>query len=175
MSVTQDLRYAIRGLTRNPGFTTIAVLSLALGIGANSAIFSFADAVLLRPLPFEGPDELVQVSETRPPNAGYSRVAFLNFVDWHEQNTTFESMAAVTGSGLTLQAPDGTPEQIPSQSVTVHFFRVLWHCNGSSLVVVHPGRYVKARSSSQLLPVAHDAAQARRRIWSAVQSGQRSP
>jgi predicted permease len=122
--LTQDLRYAFRGLKRSPGFTILAVLTLALGIGANSAIFSFADATLLRPLRFEEAEQLVQVSETRPPNAGRSRVAFSNFVDWREQNNTFESMAAVTGSGLTMQAPDGTPEQVPTQSVTVDFFRV---------------------------------------------------
>lgn len=122
--LVQDLRYAIRGLTKAPGFTAVAVLTLALGIGVNSAIFSFADATLLRPLPFDEPDQLVMVTETRPNQTGRGHVAFLNFVDWRAQSRTFESMAAVTSSGVTVQARDGTPEQIPSQSVTVDFFHV---------------------------------------------------
>jgi putative ABC transport system permease protein len=119
-----DTRYAVRSLRKNQGFTAVAVLTLALGIGANSAIFSFAAAVLLRPLPFDEPDQLVMVSEGRQDRAERGKAAFLNFVDWREQNQTFESIAAVTGSGVTVQASDGTPEQIPSQSVTADFFRV---------------------------------------------------
>lgn len=122
--IGQDLRYALRGLWKNPGFTAVAVLTLALGIGANSAIFSFADATLLRPLPFHEPDQLVWVSEHRADQTERDRVAFLNFVDWREGNQTFESMAAVTAGAPTMLAPDGTPEQLQSQSVTVDFFRV---------------------------------------------------
>ena len=122
--LVQDLRYAVRGLWKSPGFTAVAVLTLALGIGANSAMFSLAYNTLLRPLPFEAADELVTIGETPPKQTGRSRVAFLNFVDWREQSQSFESMAAVTGSAVTIHAPDGTPEQIRSQSVTVDFFRV---------------------------------------------------
>ena len=122
--IGQDLRYALRGLWKNPGFTAVAVLTLALGIGANGALFSFADATLLRPLPFHEPDQLVRVSERRADRTERDRVAFLNFVDWREGNQTFDSMAAVTAGTPTMLAPDGTPEQIQSQSVTVDFFRV---------------------------------------------------
>jgi putative ABC transport system permease protein len=122
--IGQDVRYAVRSLTKAPGFTLVAVLTLALGIGANSAIFSFADATLLRPLPFDEPQELVMVSETRSNQTGRGRVAYLNFADWREQNHTFESMAAVTGAPAPIQAADGTPEQVPAQSVTVDFFHV---------------------------------------------------
>jgi putative ABC transport system permease protein len=120
----RDVRFALRALRKNPGFTLVAVLTLALGVGANSAIFSFAHATLLRPLPFERPDELMVVSEVRPNQTGRGRAAFLNFTDWHEQNQTFQSMAAIAGSGATIQAHDGTPEQVPAQSVTADFFRV---------------------------------------------------
>ena len=122
--IGQDFRYALRGLLKNPGFTAVAVLTLGLGIGANSAIFSFADATLLRPLPFHEPEQLVRISERRADRTARDRVAFLNFVDWHEGNQTFDSMAAVTAGTPTMLAPDGTPEQIQSQSVTVDVFRV---------------------------------------------------
>ncbi len=120
----QDIKYALRGLRKSPGFTFVTVATLALGIGANSAIFSFADATLLRPLPFDEPDQLVRVSERRRDQAERDRVAFLNFVDWDKQNHTFESMAAIAASAVTMSAPDGAPEQIRSQSVTADFFRV---------------------------------------------------
>src|SRR2546426_2787596 len=90
-----DLRYALRMLAKNPGFTTVAVLPLALGIGANTAIFSVVNAVLLRPLPYPESNRLVQVGSTNP----YAKrwvdnwVSYPNFVDWREQNGVFEEMA----------------------------------------------------------------------------------
>jgi hypothetical protein len=122
--IAQDVRFAFRGLRKSPGFTLVAALTLALGIGANSAMFSLAYNTLVTPLPFDDPHELVMVGETPPKQTGRSRVAFLNFVDWRDQSHTFDSMAAVTGSAVTIQTPDGTPEEIRSQSVTVDFFRV---------------------------------------------------
>lgn len=119
----QDLRYALRLLARSPGFTTVAATVLALGIGANSAIFSVVDAALLRPLPFAQPDRLAMLWE-HPPGYAHNRVTPLNFLDWHDQNTAFESMAAVAGGPRTLQTPNGA-EQLPGQAVTVDFFRVL--------------------------------------------------
>src|SRR5690242_16503010 len=123
LQFAQDLRYALRLLGRSPGFTAVAATVLALGIGANSAIFSVVDAALLRPLPFAQPDRLSMLWE-QPPGYAHNRVTPLNFLDWHDQNTAFESMAAVGGGPRTLQTPNGA-EQLPGQTVTVDFFRVL--------------------------------------------------
>jgi hypothetical protein len=96
--LTQDLRYALRAMRKSPGFTLTAVLSLVLGIGANTAIFTVVNAVLLRPLPFPEPDRLVQLWESKP-SKGYFRnvVNPFNFLDWRERTHSFEAMAAVSG------------------------------------------------------------------------------
>ena len=120
---TQDLRFAARLLVHSPGFTAIAVIVLALGIGANSAIFSVVDAALLRPLPFHKPAELAVLWE-RSPGRAHNRVSPLNFQDWHDQNTAFAAMAAVSGGPRTLETPGGA-EEIPGQSVTLEFFKLL--------------------------------------------------
>ncbi len=88
----RDLRYALRQLVRSPGFTAIAVLTLGLGIGANTAIFSVVNAVLLRALPYEDPSSLVQVSETRPDGSS-NAVSYPNFVDWRKDGGAFRSLA----------------------------------------------------------------------------------
>src|ERR1051326_4346941 len=122
----RDLRYAFRVLRHSPGFTLAAVMVLALGIGATSAIFSVVDAAILRPLPFERPDELAVLWE-RPPGADLKRiirVSPLNFADWHDQNRVFASMAAVSGSRRTLTGREGA-ELITGQAVTREFFSVL--------------------------------------------------
>jgi putative ABC transport system permease protein len=124
-----DVTFALRQLKAAPGFTAVAVVTLALGIGANSAMFALADAALLRPLPFRDPDRLVIVDEWGPQQAARSRVELLNFREWARQSRTFESMAAVwipgTGGGPTLTDADGMPEIVPGQSVTAAFFDVL--------------------------------------------------
>src|ERR1700750_2207532 len=104
-TLTQDIRYAIRMLAKNPGFTIIAVLTLALGIGANTAIFSVVNGVLLNPLPFPQPEQLVSLSE-RKPNFVTGSISYPNFRDWQRNNHTFSSMAisrpisfSLTGSG----------------------------------------------------------------------------
>src|SRR4051812_37478766 len=124
MTVWRDLRHAARLLAAAPGFTLLATLVLALGIGATSTIFSLLDAALLRPLPFRDPAHLVMLSEAAPDYA-YNRVAPLNFVDWSEQNRTFSTMAAVSGAFKTLSTRDGIPERIQGQAVTTAFFDVL--------------------------------------------------
>src|SRR3982751_2962437 len=104
----QDLRYGVRMLRNRPGFTLVAVVTLALGIGANTAIFSVVNAVVLRPLPFAGPDRLVMVWETMP---GQDRraVAPGNFMDWQRQAHLFEQLAGYSSTALNLTG-DGEPE-----------------------------------------------------------------
>src|SRR5216683_5914923 len=85
----QDLRYGARALLRTPGFTAVAVIALALGIGANTAIFSTVNAVLLRPLAYKDPDRLFTVM-----HSGASPVAVANYIDWRDQNHSFEAMGA---------------------------------------------------------------------------------
>ena len=119
----QDLRFAARMLARAPGFTAAAAIVLALGIGANSAIFSVVDAALLRPLPFPKPAELAMLWE-RSPSKAHNRVSPLNFQDWHDQNTAFASTAAVWGGSAAMQTPAGA-EHITGQVVTSEFFSLL--------------------------------------------------
>jgi putative ABC transport system permease protein len=103
----QDLRYGLRMLLKNPGFTTVAVLTLALGIGANTAIFSVVNAVLLRPLPYDEPERLVWLWDTQPqlPTAPAS---LPDFLDWKEQNRSFEQLAAFQSGNMFLNTGDGT-------------------------------------------------------------------
>jgi putative ABC transport system permease protein len=121
----QDLRFGLRMLVKSPGFTAVAVLSLALGIGANTAIFSLVNAVLLRPLPFSDPDRLVMVWE----DAGWigfprNTPAVANYVDWKTQNHVFEDMSALSWRSFNLIG-DGDPEKIDAQAVSANFFSLL--------------------------------------------------
>jgi putative ABC transport system permease protein len=124
MSIWRDLRYAARSLRRAPGFTVVAVVVLAIGIGANSAMFSLVDAALVRPLPFAEPDRVVMMWE-RSPRFPHNRVSPLNFLDWSEQQRAFTSVAAIAGGGRTLTGAGGEAERIPGQAVTWQFFDVL--------------------------------------------------
>jgi putative ABC transport system permease protein len=120
-----DVTTAVRQMKGSPGFTVVAALTLALGIGANSAIFALADATFLRPLPFAQPqDRLVMIWE-RYPNGYLSPVTPLDYNDWRDQNHTFDAIAAVSGALFTLSAPDSPPEQVSAQAVTAQFFDVL--------------------------------------------------
>ncbi|HYK20520.1 MAG TPA: hypothetical protein VEV42_07285, partial [Pyrinomonadaceae bacterium] len=107
-TLLQDLNYGLRMLLKHPGVTAIAVLTLALGIGANTAIFSVVHAVLLNPLPYKEPDRLVSLWENVP-NHGRWRVAPANFFDWKKQNTVFQDVVAFGANTLTLTG-DGEPE-----------------------------------------------------------------
>src|ERR1044072_4642373 len=103
----QDLRYGARMLRKQPGFTLVAVLTLSLGIGANTAIFSVVNAVLLRPLPFAEPERLVWLWDTQPqlPTAPAS---LPDFLDWKAQNQSFEHLAAFQGGSAFVDTGDGT-------------------------------------------------------------------
>ncbi|MFQ5695173.1 MAG: ABC transporter permease, partial [Terriglobia bacterium] len=121
----QDLRYGLRTLARNPGFTAVAVLTLALGIGANASIFSVINGVLLRPLPFPDPDRLLIVW-TAVPEKGIERFAVAppDFEDWRAQNTVFEEIAIFQTPFGTLTG-DELPEMVRYSRVTPGFFRVM--------------------------------------------------
>jgi putative ABC transport system permease protein len=121
-----DVKFALRQMKSSPGFTLIAALTLALGIGANSAIFALVDATLLRPLPFPEPERLVMLSE-RSERAPRSRVSPLNLLDWNDRNRTFELMAGfVPGvGGMVMSGAEGIPETVPRQWVTAGIFEVL--------------------------------------------------
>ena len=118
----QDLRYAARMLVKTPGFTIVALVTLALGIGANTAIFSFVDAVLLKPLPYADADRIVRVME-KPPHYERNGISTLNFLDWRNQNTVFEYMAAQSGAEATLTG-SGEPVQLRRNTVSVPYFDI---------------------------------------------------
>ena len=121
----KDIRYGVRSLLKRPGFTAIAVITLALGIGANAAIFSVVDAVLLRALPFPNPDRLVMLWEDAS-FAGFPRntPAPANFADWKTQNHVFEETAAFDERSFNLTG-DGEPEKIEAYGVTANYFPML--------------------------------------------------
>ena len=139
--VLHDVRYAVRLLRKTPGFTAVAVLTLALGIGVNSAIFSVIDGVMLRPLPYADADRLVSLWEARvgrdPADAtssgaivgggadpGRMVVSPANLVDYQTQAKGFTSLAAFAQVSVTLTGA-GTPQQIPGEDVTRNYFDVL--------------------------------------------------
>ncbi len=121
----RDFRHALRMLQRSPGFTAVAVLTLALGIGANTAIFSVVDAILLRPLPYAEPDRLVRIWESSikydsPRNV----VNPFNFLDWRDHSQSFESMAAISGL-MTNLSFQGQPVAVQGMQVSPEFFSIL--------------------------------------------------
>ena len=124
-SLLSDLRYAIRQLSRKPGWTSAAILCLGLGIGANTAIFTVLNAVLLRPLPYAHPESLVGVWESSDfRRSERNSVSPANYLDWQAQNTVFQSMAAVAEDIRSLVGA-GEPEEIPIQLVTASLFPML--------------------------------------------------
>src|SRR5205823_10598005 len=123
--LTQDIRYALRVLAKNPAFTTVAIIALALGISANSAIFSVVNAVLLRPLPFKHPEQLVMVWE----NAGHmgfpkNTPSPANFLDWQKQAQSFTGMAAMVERSFNLTGV-GEPERLDGRRVSANLFDLL--------------------------------------------------
>src|SRR5580658_8118295 len=121
----QDLRYAFRQLRKSPGFTALAVITLALGIGANTAIFSNVNALVLRPFALPDLDRVVAIWETAPQqDASSVKVAPANFRDWTEQSASFEHLAAVHGWNANLTG-DGVAERVEGYRVTADFFSLL--------------------------------------------------
>src|SRR5690349_7751809 len=122
----QDLRYGLRMLVKNPGFTAVAVLTLALGIGANTATFSVVDAVLLKPLPYKRAERLVMVWEQNPERGWFRNiVSAANFLDWRKQNDVFTQMAAVNPQRSFNLTGTGKPEEVWGEQVTANLFALL--------------------------------------------------
>jgi len=124
-SLLQDLRFALRMLRKSPGFTAVAVLTLALGIGANTAIFSVVYSVLLRPLPYPHPDQLVSMFETNP-EKGVKQTgsSYVDFAEWQKQNRTFSFIAAAQRHDLTFTG-NGEPAELDTVVVTSDYFPLL--------------------------------------------------
>src|SRR6476646_8473557 len=121
----QDLHFALRTLRSAPGFAIAAILTLAIGIGANTAIFSAVDGVLLKPLPYSRAEQLVRIYQNdRAKNNPRDAVAPGNFAEWRARAASFSAIAAIEPYGLIYSGPDGD-EQIRNWNVTEDFFRIL--------------------------------------------------
>src|SRR5215471_11411787 len=120
----QDIRYTFRAMRSAPGFAAVAILTLAVGIGANAAIFSFVNGILLNPLPYPTADRIVRVLE-KPPGLPTARngISTLNYLDWEQQNHVFEYMAPQTGGNAVLTG-SGDPVQLRGARVGVHYFDI---------------------------------------------------
>src|SRR5512146_535932 len=127
-TLTQDLRYGVRVLRKSPGFATVAVMVLALGIGANTAIFSVVNAVLLRPLPYPDPSRLMQVWHVPPPKSFPGMTMFAvspaNYLDWERQNHVFQSMAIYGFRSFNITGGD-QPQALQASAVSQDFFTTL--------------------------------------------------
>jgi putative ABC transport system permease protein len=121
-----DLRYALRMLLKNPGFTVVATLALALGIGANTAIFSIVNAVLLRPLPLREPEQLVAIFGAFRGGAQLASVSPADFKDYRDQNQVFEQLAAAQSVSVPVSLTgSGEPERLTGAWVTANYFEAL--------------------------------------------------
>jgi len=123
-TLVQDLKYGARMLVKNPSFTAVAVLTLALGIGANTAIFTVVNGVLLRPLPFRDPSRIVLVIERNAQFPSITSTSYLNYKDWRDQSSSFESLEASLFTYLTLTGR-GDPERLPARRVTAGLLPML--------------------------------------------------
>jgi len=121
--IYQDVRYAMRMLGKHPGFTAVVVLTLALGIGANAALFSVVNGVLLNPLPFPQPEQLVALNQ-RKPNVAAGSISYPNFLDWQKENQTFSAMAISRESSFALVGT-GEAERVRGRRCSVNLFSVL--------------------------------------------------
>ena len=120
----QDISYGIRTLSQSPGFTAVVVVSLALGIGANTAIFSVVNAILLRPFPYEDPERIVAIMKAHAHTGNWRPASAEDYQDWEEENQVFEGMAYWSGTTLTVKH-DGRAQLIEGQRVSASLFSVL--------------------------------------------------
>lgn len=123
-TLRQDLRYGIRALAKNPGFIVVAVFTLALGIGANTAIFSVVNAVLLRPLPYKEPDRLIAAQSVNLQSGEKFGVSPADYLDWRQQTQAFEQVALYTFGAFSFKDTEH-PEQVPGARVSTNFFQTL--------------------------------------------------
>jgi hypothetical protein len=123
-TLTQNMRYGVRMLGKAPGFTAIAVLTLALGIGANTAIFSVVYAALLRQMPYAQPSRLITLSEVRHLEERYWDTAYLDYLDWQGQSRAFDSLAGFSGDGFIFHG-GGEPQLLLGAQATTNFFSTL--------------------------------------------------
>jgi putative ABC transport system permease protein len=149
----QDLRYGARTLLKQPGFTLVAALTLALGIGANSAIFSVVNAVLLRPLPLKEPERLVKIWENKP-DMIQGTASIPNLEDWREQNDVFTGIAAYQFGSFSLPGR-GHPERIFGVTASANFFDVVG-------VAPQAGRVIREGEDQ---PGAHHVVVISARLW----------
>ena len=124
-TLVQDLRYAVRMLLKNPGFAVVAIIALALGIGANTAIFSVVNTVLLRSLPYDDPAGLITIKENKLPQFPEFSISPGNFISWRNQNTSFEQLSAINFAAYNLAAGDGEPERLRAARVSAGLFEML--------------------------------------------------
>ena len=126
-TIARDLRYALRGLRKSPAFTVVAILTLALGIGANTAVFSIVDAALLRPLPYRNADRLVMIAQRQPKELVPAFDTYREFEEWNRHSRSFEKIAAATwaGDAGAILSWHGTKQEILAVPATVNFFSML--------------------------------------------------
>src|SRR6185437_1014528 len=122
-TLLQDLRYAVRMLVKSPGFTAIAVFTLALGIGANTALFSVVNGVLLSPLPYPQPDRIATLY-SKTPQFEESSISYPNFLDWQRQNNSFTALAAWRSDSFNMTG-SGEPQRLRGEMVSADFFNIL--------------------------------------------------
>src|SRR5215510_9498166 len=120
----QDLRYGVRMLVMKPGFTIVALMALALGIGANTAIFSVVNAVLLRSLPYKDPDRLIVPATVKPGAYDRGSVSYADIVDWQKEDQVFDSVAAIQPGSRDLTG-SGDPVRVSAARVSEDYFRVM--------------------------------------------------
>jgi len=120
--MTQDLRYAVRTILKNPGFSAVVVLTLALGIGANVALFSVVNGVLLNPLPFPQPEQLITIDQSKP-NFEFGAIPYPNFLDMQRENQTLSAMGIYRNSSFTLLG-QGEAERVSARMISADYFKV---------------------------------------------------
>ena len=119
-----DIQYALRQLLKSPAFTVVAILTIALGIGANTAIFSVVNGVLINPLPYPNADRIVVLYE-RLPNFEDASISYPNFLDWQRMNESFSALAAYRPNGYNLSGTGGVPEHLHGEMISAGFFEIL--------------------------------------------------